>query len=146
MIRRLGIDDVEFFYDMLDLFAAAFEDPEHYGARRPDSPHVKRLLASPTFVALVALAEGRVVGALVAYELPKFEQTRSEFFLYDLAVDARHRRRGIASALIEALQDIARQKDAAGIYVQAHHDDEGAISLYARFGPRANVFHFDFSF
>ena len=33
-----------------------------------------------------------VVGGLAAYELRKFEQARSEFYLYDLAVSEAHRR------------------------------------------------------
>ena len=37
-----------------------------------------------------------MIGGLVAYVLPKFEQARSEIYLYDLAVDAAHRQRGVA--------------------------------------------------
>ena len=53
---------------------------------------------------IAALAQGEVVGGLVAYELEKFERARSEFYIYDLAVEAGHRRRGIASACIRRLR------------------------------------------
>jgi len=42
-----------------------------------------------------------------AYELHKFEQQRSEIYIYDLAVLAAHRRQGIATAMIQALKKIA---------------------------------------
>ena len=48
-----------------------------------------------------------MVGGLVAYELEKLEQARSEIYLYDLAVDADQRRKGIATALIRRLRAIA---------------------------------------
>lgn len=53
------------------------------------------------------LGEGDVVGGLVAYELAKFEQERSEVYIYDLAVLASHRRQGVATALIAELKSLA---------------------------------------
>lgn len=45
--------------------------------------------------------ERKVVGGLVAYELEKFEQDRREIYIYDLAVLESHRRKGVATRLIE---------------------------------------------
>jgi aminoglycoside 3-N-acetyltransferase I len=45
----------------------------------------------------VALQDGEVVGGIAAYELIKFEQERSEIYIYDLAVAATHRRKGFRS-------------------------------------------------
>src|SRR6185295_10721624 len=94
-------------------------------------------------VALVALAGGAVVGGLVAYELDKFEQARREIYIYDLAVAEPHRRRGIATALIERLRTIAAARGAWVIYVQADHGDDPAIALYETLGAREDVLHFD---
>jgi aminoglycoside 3-N-acetyltransferase I len=58
------------------------------------------------------LQEGTVVGGLAAYELKKFEQERSEIYIYDLAVREEHRRQGIATALIGELKAIARRRGA----------------------------------
>jgi aminoglycoside 3-N-acetyltransferase I len=70
-----------------------------------------------------------VVGDLVAYALQKIEQPLSEIYIYDLAIDEAYRRKGIATALIEALQPLARDCGALVIYVQADYGDEPAISL-----------------
>ena len=48
-----------------------------------------------------------VIGDLAAYELKKFEQERSELYIYDLAVAAPHRRYGVTTARISRLKLIA---------------------------------------
>ena len=143
VVRRLEAEDDGLFGRMLDLFGAAFDDETAYGANRPDNNYVARLLAKPTFIALVAIEDGDVVGALAGYELPKFEQARSEFYIYDLAVDERHRRKGVATALIEAMQAIAKACGGWVVFVQADHGDEPAIALYTKLGVREDVLHFD---
>ena len=84
-----------------------------------------------------------VVGGLVAYQFDKFEQARSEIYIYDLAVAERARRRGVATALIRRLQVIAKERGAWVIYVQADHGDDPAIRLYESLGVREEVLHFD---
>lgn len=101
------------------------------------------MLGDSHFIALVALREGLVVGGLAAYELVKFEQERSEVYIYDLAVDAACRRQGIATALISRLQELAAQCGAWVVFVQADPGDEPAIALYAGLGTREEVLHFD---
>ena len=95
------------------------------------------------FIALAATANGDVVGGLAAYVLQKFEQERSEIYIYDLAVEEAHRRRGVATALIEELRKIAAAHGAYVIFVQADHGDEPAIALYTKLGIREDVLHFD---
>jgi aminoglycoside 3-N-acetyltransferase I len=41
------------------------------------------------------LKSGVVVGGIAAYELKKFEQERSEIYIYDLAVASEHRREAL---------------------------------------------------
>lgn len=90
------------------------------------------------------MRDGEVVGGLAAYDLPKFEQARSEIYVYDLAVDAGHRRQGIATALIRELQRIGRARGAHVIFIQANRADEPAVALYEKLGEREEeVLHFD---
>ncbi len=142
-IRRLAAPDTALFRAMLDLFGAAFDDAETYSGNQPDDAYLTRLLSDDTFIALAALHDGTVVGGLAAYELVKFEQERSEVYIYDLAVAAEHRRRGIATGLIEHLKPIAAACGAHAIFVQADHGDDPAIALYTKLGIREDVLHFD---
>ncbi|RMA42479.1 AAC(3)-I family aminoglycoside N-acetyltransferase [Rhodophyticola porphyridii] len=144
-IRRLAPGDDIRYGEMLDLFAEAFDDPESYSSARPSPDYRHVVLAKQDFFALVALAGGRVVGALVAYELPKFEQDRSEFYIYDLAVAEEWRRQGVATAIIGDLGEIAKASGDSVMYVQADYGDDPAIALYTKLGTREDVMHFDIS-
>jgi ribosomal protein S18 acetylase RimI-like enzyme len=128
---------------MLNLFGQAFDEPATYIAKQPDDNYLMQLLSSETFVAIAALAGEEVVGGLAGYVLPKFEQQRSEFYIYDLAVAEPHRRTGIATAMIQELKGLARARGIYVIFVQADYGDDGAIALYTKLGIREEVLHFD---
>lgn len=130
---------------MLAMFGEAFDDRATYTQAQPDDAYLKQLLSSGSFIAVAASSEAKVVGGLAAYVLPKFERARTEVYIYDLAVDAAHRRRGIATAMIEELKRVSRAIGAYVIYVQADHGDDAAISLYTKLGVREDVLHFDIS-
>lgn len=142
-IRRLSPEDEAFMQALLGTFGEAFNDVETYRGNRPGAAYLRRLLGSDYFIALAALKQGDVVGGLAAYELKKFEQERSEIYIYDLAVAATHRRKGIATALIQELKRIAAARNAYVIFVQADPGDEPAIALYTKLGAREDVLHFD---
>src|SRR5262245_33063813 len=142
-VRHLASGDAALLQELNALFGRAFDDPATHGANPPDTQYLQTLLAKDHVVVLVALDGGHVVGGLIAYELPKHERARSEFYIYDLAVDAIHRRRGIATALIRRLQEIASRRGAWVIFVQADYGDDPAIALYEKLGIREEVLHFD---
>lgn len=142
-IRRLGTVDVPLLRALNVVFADAFADPDTYTGAPPDDAYLGGLLAKEHVVALVALAGGRVIGGLVAYELDKVEQMRREMYVYDLAVREDHRRGGVATRLLARLREIAAERNAWVIFVQADHGDDPAIALYTKLGRREDVLHFD---
>jgi aminoglycoside 3-N-acetyltransferase I len=142
-IRHLTPDDLPLMEGLLSTFGAAFNEAATYDGNRPGAGYLRGLLGSDYFIALAALKDGRVVGGLAAYELRKFEQHRSEIYIYDLAVAEMHRREGIATALIQMLRSIASARGAYVIFVQADLGDDAAIALYGKLGVREDVLHFD---
>lgn len=144
-IHHLTRDDLPMMRALCEMFGVAFNDFDTYTGKPPDAAYLRRLLGSETFIAMAALKDDVVVGGIAAYELRKFEQARSEIYLYDLAVLEAHRRKGIATALIEALMRVAAARGAYVIFVQADTaaEDEPAIALYTRLGMREEVLHFD---
>lgn len=142
-IRTLGPGDVPLFRAMMNMFGEAFGEVDTYTGRQPGDAYVERLLGSDTFVALAAMRGDEVVGGIGAYELRKFEQERSEIYIYDLAVAAAHRRQGVATALIGALTELASARGAWVAFVQADRGDRPAIELYSKLGVREDVLHFD---
>jgi len=144
-VRQLGQDDLDLMNALLLTFGSAFNDTETYAERRPSADYTQQLLASDYFIALAALKDKEVIGGIAAYELKKFEQERSEIYLYDLAVDEKHRRKGVATALIQELRKISAARGVWVIFVQAdtNVEDEPAIALYTKLGVREEVLHFD---
>ena len=142
-IQTLSSADIGTMRQMLAMFGEAFDERETYTASQPSDGYLQDLLSSGTFVAVAATSGGKVIGGLAAYFLRKFEQARTEIYIYDLAVDEAFRGRGIATAMIEALKKLAAAKGAWVIYVQADHGDDAAIALYTQLGVREDVLHFD---
>ena len=142
-VRKLSADDLGQMDALLRTFGDAFDEVEAYGGKRPSAAYLRQLLGSDYFIALVALEGAEVIGGLAAYELKKFEQERSELYIYDLAVAAPHRRKGVATALIQELRQIAAARGAYVIFVQADLADGPAVALYTKLGNREDVLHFD---
>lgn len=142
-IKQLTAADLPLCRALNAMFGAAFAEPDTYERRPPPDAYLERLLAKPHVFVLAALDGPSVVGGLVAYELEKLEQARSEIYIYDLAVAETHRRQGIATALIRALGKRAAARGAWVMFVQADRTDPPAIALYESLGTREDVHHFD---
>ena len=142
-IQRLSRTDTALLRQLNAMFAQAFGDPDTYLGAPPDDTYCAQALAQPQLIALAALLDGAVVGGAVAYELPKLERARSEVYLYDLAVAETHRRKGIATRLIERLRAIAHERGAWVVFVLAYLGDDPAMAWYTKLGLRVDVLHFD---
>jgi aminoglycoside 3-N-acetyltransferase I len=143
VVRALTPADLPYLRRLNLLFGEAFNDADAYCSAPPADYYVRQLLADAHTIVLAALVGAEVAGGLVAYELRKFEQKRSEIYLYDLAVAADFRRRGMASALLDRLCLMAGERGASCVFVQADYVDPPAIALYEKFGTREEVLHFD---
>ena len=144
-IKQLAPNETSQMRSLLNLFGEAFEDNDTYTTKQPSDIYLKNLLNKDHFITLVAMQSKKIIGGLTAYELTKFEQQRSEIYIYDLAIDESYRRQGIATALINHLKTKAKQRGAYVIIIQADWDDEPAINLYEKLGKKEKVLHFDIS-
>jgi aminoglycoside 3-N-acetyltransferase I len=145
--RLLGSADLASMKKLLRLFGEAFEDPQSYQSAVPSDAYLLARLRDETFFAVVAFdASGAAIGGLAAYELKKFEQERSEIYIYDLAVATSHRRKGVATALIRTLGETARRRGAWIMFVQADigEEDAAANALYRKLSTEMIVAnHYD---
>jgi aminoglycoside 3-N-acetyltransferase I len=141
--RQLTCADVGPLKALLQVFGEAFNKIDTYQHFIPSDDYLTRLLSKQHFIAVVATKGEDVVGGLAAYELDKFEQDRREIYIYDLAVAQSHRRRGVATGMINELRRVASERNVHVIFVQADLEDRPAIALYESFGTKQTAHHFD---
>ena len=98
----------------------------------PSPERCRQLLADPYFVAAVALENGRPVGFTYGHVLP--QMTRTALLIYSVDTDAQHRRRGAASATIEALRRLSVERGYYEMWVLTSAANEAAMRLYAGCG------------
>jgi ribosomal protein S18 acetylase RimI-like enzyme len=117
-IREGGADDVD---AVLALWARA----RSRHARTPDRPEdVRRLIELHPGTLFVAVADGAVVGAMLA----AWDGWRGN--IYRLAVAPDHRRRGIAIRLVRRGEESLRRRGARRVSALVAKEDEVAAGLW----------------
>lgn len=104
----------------------------------PDEAGATAFLDDPRNRLLIAQVEGRAVGALIAHLLPRADGD-TMLLIYDLGVEERYRRRGIARALVGEAEAIAREAGASKMWVVTGRTNEAAMALYTSLGGVAEA-------
>jgi len=127
-IRRLGRGD---------------EDVVCALATRPLPPELT-LLEDERTIFLAAFDEAEPVGFVLGYVLPRRHGDPSILFVYEVEVDESYRRRGIATALMRRLGEVAGAREG---FVLTEPDNEAANWLYRSVGGQSvDVVQWDFEY
>ena len=113
---------------------------------RPDA--TKRFLASPTHHLLFAHDDDGVAIGMISGVETTHPDKGTEMFLYELEVAEHARRAGVATALVQALADLARERGCYGMWVGTEHDNTAARATYAKTATEQAsfvLFNWDFS-
>jgi aminoglycoside 3-N-acetyltransferase I len=140
--RRLGQSDTELASAMFSAMACAFGEP----LRSPSPDYVARLLSRNDFWAVAALVDGRPIGGLTAFSLPLTRTESMELFIYDIAVQPEHQRRGIGRQLVQQVRELAAENSIMTTWVPAENEDGHALEFYRSIGGVPNpvtVFTFE---
>jgi len=117
-IRSLGFSDLA---QVIAIERRAFTSPWSLGMFVIE-------LSKPSSINLAAVLDGEIVGyAICAKYLEAYH-------VMTLAVDPDHRRRGVATALLDGV--IERAGDEANYTLEVRVSNAGAIALYERYGFR----------
>ena len=107
----------------------------------PEREATRRFLGEPGHHLLFAFSEGgTAVGFVSGVEITHPDKG-TEMLLYELSVDEPVRRRGIGTALVAALADLARERDCTGMWVLTDEDNVAARRTYERAGSTAGTSH-----
>jgi ribosomal protein S18 acetylase RimI-like enzyme len=108
----------------------ALESPFSPWASPPSTEDLRGALADPEVAAYVLLERERPV----AYGEIWSESSSDEIELARIIVDPNERRRGLGTALVRGLIDIARQRVDAPVWVRVLPDNIVALACYAKLG------------
>jgi aminoglycoside 3-N-acetyltransferase I len=86
---------------------------------------------------IVAKIAERVVGVLIAHRLARLDSKRAHVLLYEIDVLPDFQKRGVASAMVQTLKDLARQTGAFEVWVVTNKSNDAAIRLYRATGGAA---------
>lgn len=94
---------------------------------------------------MATLIDGEIIGGLTAHELPMTRNESTELFIYEIAVDPAHQRRGIGRSLVEHLIAAGRSVGIEVAFVPADNVDDHALAFYRALGGAASeVTFFEF--
>ncbi|MEU4213966.1 GNAT family N-acetyltransferase [Actinoplanes sp. NPDC026623] len=99
----------------------------------PLAEATEKFLTHPDHHLLFAYDGDRAVGMISGIELTHPDKG-TEMFVYELGVAPVARLRGVGSALVRALADIARERGCYGMWVGTETDNEAAQATYRRAG------------
>jgi ribosomal protein S18 acetylase RimI-like enzyme len=94
-------------------------------------------IAHPDGLIVVAQGDGELVGAASLWFRPRLNWVTPEAWLPDLVVRPADRRRGIATALLDACVAEARARGCHALKLESGHDRADAHPLYVRYGFEA---------
>lgn len=131
-VREATAADVE---ALLDLWAQA----AHGRSISDDAVSLTRAIDHPACACLVAVADGRIVGSLLA----AWDGWR--FSLYRLAVVAAHRRRGVGAVLVDEACRLAASVGATRVdaMVAVGNEEGGAFWAAAGFMPNPRYVRYE---
>ena len=106
------------------------------GAHLFDGPSLPeataRFVKSPDHHLLFAYDDPNDVIGMVSGVETTHPDKGTEMFLYELGVVEHARRRGVATALVQALAALSREKGCYGMWVAVDSDNEAALATYRR--------------
>lgn len=123
-VRRLGVGDEE----------RAIEIAERIYDRRIGPADVREFLANQANYLLGAYIGGEFAAFLVAHELQRNDGLPNMMYLHRIDTVEEHRRKGAASAVINELKHICRERRICKMWVIA--DNEIAGKLYESIGGK----------
>jgi ribosomal protein S18 acetylase RimI-like enzyme len=101
-----------------------------------DPPATRRFLEDERHHLLVAYEDGHPVGFVSGVEVTHPDKG-TEMLLYELAVGEAFRRRGVATALVEGLAELAREHGCYGMWVLTGEENLAALATYEGTGAVA---------
>jgi len=130
-VRRATIEDLDTLAPLFDAYRRFYAQPGDLQRAR-DFLH-ERLQRGESAILLAEL-DGRAAGFTQLYPMFSSVRTARVWILNDLYVDEGARRHGVASTLLGAAAQFAKEQDTAGLMLETTRDNAPARALYRAAG------------
>ena len=120
--------------DVLSLVILAEEFMPREADKEKRVTILKQALRNPDYEMLVAELEGEIVGFIDQWVIHDFTHGAKHSYIHNLYVSSKHRRRGIASELLQEAMKKAENLGVSEIHVTTRFDNKSAINLYRKYG------------
>jgi len=95
---------------------------------------LKQALRNPNYELLVAELEEEIVGFIDQWIIHDFTHGAKLSYIHSLYVSSEHRRKGVASNLLQEAMKNARNMEVSEIHITTRFDNKPAINLYRKHG------------
>ena len=95
---------------------------------------LKQALRNPNYELLVAELEEEIVGFIDQWIMHDFTHGAKLSYIHSLYVSSEHRRKGVASNLLQEAMKNARNMEVSEIHITTRFDNKPAINLYRKHG------------
>lgn len=116
--------------------ARCVELVESFAAKNVSLEYLRKFLSNPANYLIVAEAGNKPAGFLLGYRLERLKEESFKFFIYEIDVDEKFRRRGIGTALIEYAKNVVRAEKMINAFVFTNYSNEGAVEFYQSTGAK----------
>lgn len=129
-LRRLQQGDAELAQQAIDRLKVTNSDLR----RGPALDYLRGFLQNPDNVLIVATDEGVPIGFVLAYVVDRVDRDHRMMLFYEVEVAERHRRRGVARAMVELLKSLCAQRNVCKMWVYTNRSNAAAVGLYESTG------------
>ena len=95
---------------------------------------LKEFLKNPMNILLLAYDQEHIAGAALCYELPH-PAGENSLYVHELDTHPGYRRRGVATAIMRKLHEIARQRQLGELWLGTETDNAAANRFYKSLQP-----------
>ena len=127
-IRSANLQDLQ----SLVILAEEFIPGEAESRKRVEV--LKEALKNPDYELLVAEVEGEIVGFIDQWIIYDFTHGAKLSYIQNLYVRSKHRRKGIASKLLQKIMKSAKDIGVSEIHISTRFDNKPAINMYKKHG------------
>lgn len=102
----------------------------------PSQETIVKFLSNSQNILLSAELDDSLVGQVIGYILERWDKNEPMLFLYSIDVAETYQRRGIGTALIEAIRKLGRTQGCSEAFVFTNESNPAAMQLYQSTGGK----------